>query len=528
MNHEHEYDIHDAGRVKAAGVPFDTLTEPAAVFVQAGTPAAAAEMAGAFVSLRHAPPEELRDRIFPRNRGTKDQFRSGALLTRPILKTDQGAGQFLSFTAGNGRESLAYTIATQTGYCIVEPFFQAQLAAVGYPEAVGTELAAVKDHFAVGELHEAQLAYERLQLAAETAGISTAREAAVGRDALFFIRPSLPEAAIRIPQQALEQTRQIIRATADRFAGLAAESRARFAKAFGVEVHRAPYYPPLYFQADLQLLPDGSGVLDQVHLPDVGLFLTTLDPEGNTALAQVQAATRPLAEAVVDRIAVSAQGAGVRQVFFLTRDEVMNGAEDVLEQREMQAMAGLLAERGITGTALPLSRAAELTPGDMALLLNVDTEAPAFHSLLRRHAAAAGPMVYPDPFLKLAVAEMTGYKRAVLSGEQVSGLRAIVGGVELKGNREGIFRATLALDAYLRRLGIEEDVFHLHIASQKTPVACYRYDLRGMQIALSYIQDGDSVVARNVPISPDRAVLFRQSRPVYTVFRFMAVAKGGL
>ncbi len=517
------YTVGLTGRVKAAGVPMDVLFDAGDVFSRDGSPAAAAEMTKRFIDLRQSPPGELRDRVFPRNRGTKDQFRSGALLTRPILKTDQGAGQFLSFENGSTADVLRYEIAGQSGFCIPEVFFEAQLSAAGYPSEVMTELAAVRANFGQENLHEAQLAYERMQIAAGTAGIQTEREVGVGRDALFFIRPSFPAEPIRVPGMTMMRVKELVGEQVQQFYDLAHQSRERFVHEHGLAVGTIRYDAPLYFQVDIQLLPDGTPVLDQIHLPDVGLFLTTLDPAGNPALARVYEATIPLARVVVDVVEREIRHMGKDSVYIITRDEVLENNEDVLEQREIGAFASMLGERGIRVVPTTVGRAASLGTDEIALLLNVETDTPEYTALLIRHMTGNGPAIYPDPFLRHAISEVTGYKRAVLSQNHVDALRAIVQGVELKGSSDGVFRAVLALDAYLRRLGIEEDVFHLHTSSQKTPVACYRYDVRGMQIALGYIAAGDSVVVRNVPISPDRAVLFRSGRPTYTVFRFMAI-----
>lgn len=517
-----QYRIGTAGRVKAAGVPMDLLFDPGEIFAHDGSPSAAMEMTKRFLDLRQAPPEELRDRIFPRSRGTKDQFRSGALLTRPILKTDQGAGQFLSFENGSTGHLLRYEIAEQSGFCITEPFFEAQLAAAGYPADVMSELATVREQFGRENLHEAQLAYERMQIAAEKYGIQTEREAGVGRDALFFIRPSLSTESVRIPHPVMEKVQELVDTQTQQFRDLAREDRVRFIQKHGLSQGAGRYNAPLYFQADVQLLPDGTPVLDQIHLPDVGLFLTTLDPGGNVGLKRVYDATIPLAHNVVDVITTEVRKKGYDRIYVITRDEVLENNEDVLEQREIQAFSNLLGERGITVTPITVKDVPALGKEEIALLLNVETDTQEYESLLFHHISGVGPAIHPDPFLKRAISDVTGYKRTVLSTQNLESLRAIVQGAELKGSQEGIFRATLALDSYLRRLGIDEDVFHLHISSQRTPVACYRYDVRGMQIALGYASDGDSVVARGVPISPHRAVLFRSGRPTYTVFRFMA------
>ena len=85
MRIEGEYSIGVSGRVKAAGVPMDTLFETAEGFQQTGRIFEARQVTEEIARLRQAPPEEIRDRFFPRDRGNKAMFRSGPLLLRPIL-----------------------------------------------------------------------------------------------------------------------------------------------------------------------------------------------------------------------------------------------------------------------------------------------------------------------------------------------------------------------------------------------------------------------------------------------------------
>lgn len=512
--------------MKAAGVPIDLLFEPGAVFVGQSTPDVAVEMAETFHQLRYAPPQELRDRIFPRSDETKGQFRSGALLTRPILKTDQGAGQFLSFGVGGMDKKLRFEIAQQSGYSIEESFFTEQLKRVGYPDDVISELRQVRSYYQEGDLREAQLAYERMQIAAQKHGIITEREAGVGRDALFFIRPSLPVERIQIPSHSLENVVSVVSEQMERFADMAQRARDVFCTTHRIRQATNQYNAPLYFQADVQLMPDGSAVLDQIHLPDVGLFLTTLDPMGNPAFAAVQEANAPLAHQVADAISRHTYEFGNDRIYVVTRDEVLERGEDILEQREILALTRLLRDREVDVVSVGIQSALSLSSSETALLLNVDTHTPGYTALLRHHLTGNGADLYPDPFLKLAIDEMTGYKQVMMSEAQVESLRSIVGGVSAKGKKEDVFRATLALDTYLRRIGITEDVFHIHISSQSTPVACYRYDIRGMQIAMGYARRGDRIVARNIPVNPDRAVLFHAGRPTHTVFRFMVTQEG--
>lgn len=521
MSKEITIHIGNGGRVKSAGVPMDHLFDPGETFINNTAASVAVEIAQQYRSLRHGPPEEIRDRIFPRSGGSKELFRSAALLTRPILKTDQGAGQFLAFEVGNGDRPLRFSIATQSGYCIEESFFQKQLVQAGYPREIMLELEATKGFFAVGNLKEAQLAYERLQIAAEKNGISTDREADVGRNALFFIRPSVASEPITVSLHVMENVKNLIAEHAGDFSDLAYSYAKHYAQKNGFTTEKYHYKDPIYFQADIQIFPDGTCVLDQLQLPDLGLFITTLDPQGNIGVSSVKAVTLPLAEQVIAALDQKIRSEGKDDIYIATRKAVLENDEDVLEQREILAITERLRDAGVKFNVISPDQIHALSKDDFVVMLNVDTASPAYDRILAHQLLIGGPQIYPDPFLKRALDCISGYTRVSLSQEQVTNISHLISSVDLRTNPENSFRATLALDSYLRRLGVDEDVFHVHISSQPTPIACYRYDVRGVQIAMGYVSTKDTVYIRNVPISPDRAVLFHQERALYNVFRFM-------
>lgn len=519
------YKLGQTGRVKAAGVPFDVMFDPAEKFKDNPSAASGSEMTNYYQHLRHAPPDEVRNRFFPRDRGNKEMFRKGPLLTRPVLKTDQGAGQFLSFEVNtDGAESLAYTINAEEGYCINEPFFEKQLITHQYPSAVIATLREVESHFATQNLQEAQLAYERLQMICGVEGIEATRNAQVGRDALFFIHPAMSEEPIKIPVTVFHRIEQLIREQTAQFKNLATEARSKFAQERGLLINSAQIYEPLYFQADVQIFKNGGVVLDQIHLPDVGFFLTGLEIKGNESLAHIQKGVLPLRDKVVDRISNIVQKRHkTNKVHLITRSEVVNSDEDVLETTEIEVLKQALGERGVETKIISVEEALFLKPDDVGLLLNADVTSTAFTQLLLQRLTDGRTAIYPDPFLQLAAQDVTGYFRKNLTFQQIEALQELTRDIDFS-KPEHVFRTVLSLDNYLHRLGIHEDVFHIHSSSQKTPIACFRYDVRGIQIALSYIKGKDVVNIRSVPISPEQAVLFKKyNRPIYAVFRFMAI-----
>ncbi len=524
MSERYHYDVSSTGRIKAAGVPLDLMFSPGNAYRDNPTVTDANAIRKHFHRLRQSPPDEVRDRFLPRNRGTKDMFRNGPLFTRPILKTDQGAGQFAGFaTAEDANGVNRYHIQKQTGYVIPEKSFFRQLAEHGFPPAIMAQLTALGKTFENGNAHETQMAYKQLQLLCEPLGIQTSNDAKVGREAVFFIRPSQLRNPALVPLDTYRKVEETIRDIGLTFPQIAADAKKRFAAHHGLLVATGRFYAPAYFQADIQLMADGQACLDQIQLPDVGLFLSALNPNGNVALRDVQVRVEPIKNNVVNSLIKTFRQVSGKKIHLITREEVLAYQEDTLELMEIQVLQEELEKRGVITDIISLEQTVDLSPNDQGLLLNIDPRTEAFQKLLQQRLQDDRTAIYPDPFLLLAVKSMTRYNRRRLNNDQMDGLRAIVGELEPDSSPAKQYTQLRGLNDYLNGLGFADDVFHLHISSQSTPIACYRYDIRGFQIAANAIHDGDEVEIRAVPISPEKAVLFdNQHRPIYSVFRYMA------
>ncbi len=523
MSEKIRYATSTTGRIKAAGVPFDLFFDATKEYRDNPTVTGANSVRKYFQRLRHNPPDEVRDRFLPRNRGSKEMFRNGPMLTRPILKTDQGAGQFTVFDSGkeNGTAN-EYHIQKEIGFVIPERSFYRQLAECGFPPAIMEQLAVLGKTFESGDVHETQLAYEQLQMICEPLGIQTTNDAKIGREAVFFIHPAQTKNPAIVSAETHQKVRQTIREISQVFPQMAGDAKNRFASHHGLTISTDRFYEPIYFQADIQLMPDNNTRLDQIQLPDVGLFLSALNPNGNMALRNIQEKVKPIKDNVINALAKKF-GPTDRPVHLITRPEVLAREEDTLEIMEIQVLTKELSRRGISAKTISLEQAMDLAPEDQALLLNINPKTEAFQRLLQQRLQDDRTAIYPDPFLLSAVKEMTQYDRRVLTGDQLQGLQAIVGELEPDSSPNKQYTQLRGLNDFLNGLDLPDDVFHIHIGSQPTPVACYRYDIRGFQIAASAIRDGDKAEIRSVPINPEKAVLFNnQDRPVYCVFRYMA------
>ncbi len=380
--------------------------------------------------------------------------------------------------------------------------------------------------FQNGTAHETQLEYEKLQLLCESHGIQTSQNASVGREAVFFIRPAQTQEPILVPKNTNQRVAALIQELTAAFPDLIADAKKRFASEHGLSVNTNSFSSPIYFQADVQLMSDGNIALDQLQLPDVGLFLSALDPKGNPALKKVQDTVIPIKEAVILSLVKNLEKANAKKVYLITRSEVIEHHEDTLEHLEIQVLSEELRRHGFEIGVIPLEEAGNLSAHEAGLLLNISTKGEAFLRLLQHRLQDDRTPIFPDPYLLLAVDGMTQYERRNLNENQLERLDAIVGELESDSSPKKQYTQLSALNDFLNGLGFSGDVFHIHISSQATPIACFRYDIRGFQIAAKAIQNGDKVIIRSIPISPEQSVLCdNQNRPVYCVFRYMATAQ---
>jgi len=528
MSEIFQYQISPSGRVKAAGLSYVMFTDPAEPYLSRPTITSAAQMIAAFANLRKNPPDAVRDRFFPRNYNTKGIMLNGAALPRTSLSTNQGVGQFLVHDSSPERKravQLRYQIANQTGFCLLEAHLEEQLSGRNYPPELVEKIAEVKQKFTEGDFREAQLAYERLVIAAEEIGVTVQRDAEVGREGLFFIHPSLPKQPIIVDKDTYDKILNRGNELANRLGHIAAEKRRIIAKELGVTPHNSKKgFSPLYFQVDFLLTNDGRIQISDVNLPDVGFFLTTIDPEGNKTVQEARNTVEPLLEKVAGSIAEKAKLHRSKTINLVTRNSVITNAEDTLEIREISALTSVLKTLGIEVNVISIEQVLGLEPNDLAILMNVDTQSQAFNQLIIRRITDESVPVYPDPFLLLAKHELTDHPQIVLNRESLDSLRGAFAAVERASHSAKDYVLVAAVDQMLHHLGLPDEnvVFHIYIAGQPTPVPFFRYDARGLQIALNYAKGSDSIVIRSIPIKINNSVLFdSDNQPVYSVFRYM-------
>ncbi|MFH1832907.1 MAG: hypothetical protein ABH816_01935 [Candidatus Levyibacteriota bacterium] len=530
--------LRDGGRVKSAGVPVDFVFEQGKIFQSSQGSDTAAEITKTFSGLRDNPPSEIRERFFPLDRGEiKAQTRRSPALYRPVLKTDQGAGKFLPFEIADTTLNFPFKVGVEEGYVIPEAYFQDQLQEKGLPEAVVSELEEVKKHFGHGDVNEAKLAFERLEIESEKSGIIFNRRASVGRNGLMFIHPAKAERPIRLASESMAGIENKVRKSIEELIEIAEAKKRFFA-----EKNHLPFRPmdelsvPLYFQSDVHLFPDGSFVVAEMQLPDVGLFLTSLPVNGSDVFEQVHKIMNPIKKKVLDGFEQAIQRVADKKgkipIYLVTRSEVINNREDVLEIKELAEIKEELRQRGYNTRVISAFDVAKADEDSLMFIFNLDPLSEEFGLLTKSYLADTKRklIMVPDPFLRMAEREVTGYQHIQMSDRQIGNLSALVKEIESPNDKkEKIYTQIMAVDYFLRQLGINEDVVHFCHSALPTPIPAYRYDIKSLQLAANIIREGNlkNVNVRSIPISPERAVLLDvDGGTLYSTFRFMFLRQG--
>lgn len=528
MNSEN-FQISPGGRVKAAGLSFGMFTDPAKAYKGSPNVANAALMTDAYMALRKGPPIAVRDRFFPRSPATVGAIKNGAALPRTSLKNDQGAGTFLTHqTSNNGRvdssSPLRIDVAKETGFTILEAHLAKQLALHADPTILRPEIEEVKEQFSLGDLAAAQAAYERLIDAGKRSGITVQREAAVGREGLFFIHPSIPKIPVEIDHSTHEKMKLRGEQLVDQMREVAHQKRDEFAHANGLATTEKRNFPPLYFQIDYLLDKNRAVQVADVGLPDVGFFLAGIDHENNPTVANAQATVSEKLLDTASAIQKKVLEHKSKTVCFVTRDGVLKNDEDTLEIKEISALKNAVEALGCQTRVLSEEEAIQMAPDELGILMNVDTTSQAFQTLLKKRTQDESVPMYPDPFLLLAQNELTDLPQVEMGRGTLDLLDGVFKATERASGPEKSAVQLAAIEQIIKRSGMPDscDILHMYIPGQPTPVAFYKYDPRGLEIALKYASNAPSVRLRGIAVNPDNAVLFDpEGKPMYTTFRYM-------
>ena len=280
--------------------------------------------------LKKHPPLELLKAFFPSDFKRIKHLLNCVGFFRPILKTDQGmGGNFLPFSIDLSRKKSNLNISSiqvEEGIAIPELHHN-------HDEKL---VALVKEAF--HKLH-LEKAYKFLQPFRKLL-----RQAEKGRDTFFFIRPAITKEKIIFGEDIVTKVNTEI----NKVLGVLFEKARILEEEYS---GRAKKNNLLYCQSDVFVLSDGSVFVEKIHCPDVGFFLTEIDASHSAIFPFIKSIMNKLHAKTCDGLTENYRN----EVAIVTRDEVLNNYEDILEYNEIKSLQRGFKDRGVNLTAYSVS-----------------------------------------------------------------------------------------------------------------------------------------------------------------------------
>lgn len=525
------------GRIKAAGISLGLLYDKDHFpFRTDCSPEAAMITTRNFKALRDNPPPVIRRAYFPLERNeVKAITGNSPAVLRPILKTDQGpGGNFFGFRISDNEPLVPKQITTVGGQTIVERHMLNNIEShESHRKDLDTLLENVVYSFEQGDEYKTRLAIEAFEQMCAQLNIPTHREANKGKDSFFFIRPGLVEGDIyTVPQQLTKEIEREILNIFISFEGYFPIANDLIRRGYPPEdalseailknlnLHTPPSSSLLYFQPDVIIKNDGSFIIDNINVPDVGFFLSQLSVLDGSQFNDIPQIVNELKDQVIDRIAREVKEKGSDQIVVVTRDEVVDNMEDVLEILEIETLSGALLKKGIKTEVAKISETNKIPEGSLVLLMNISKELEGFEDLILRNAKGEIHS-YPDPLIYLIKDIFHTYKYIDIDSSQIREIRAIVDKIDYN-NQDDIYRRMLALQYLMQRFGFPaEDIFYFTDGKKIAPA--FKYDIRSFALALNEFPDADKLEMRGLDYKPDDSLITDDFGGRLAAFRFMFV-----
>jgi len=230
----------------------------------------------------------------------------------------------------------------------------------------------------------------------------------------------------------------------------------------------------------------------------------------------IKSVVSPLCDRVSTEIAERIK---TETLFIVTRDEVLQRQEDLLERAELETLAHNLEQLGKKVVPVCISDVASLKEGSTVLLLNLDYSIPAAFDLFKRHSAGE-LLCFPNPFFQKACQHWTGLSETTVPDRHRDRFLQIIGSHSDKD--EGIRRTMAEVENILCRNGIASDILHVDIG-ETVPV--FRHSLHSWQQLYRRIgrYDRPPIRIRQVPLTINNSLITSDTGPRLHVFRFMCI-----
>jgi hypothetical protein len=448
--------------------------------------------------LRRNPSPELFRAFFPNERSVIKGFMKGVGFYRPVLKTDQGmAGNFLPFLIDPKLTTTDLSVrqlAREEGVALPEPHWNHD------PKIVSL----VQKCFSAFNLEDtARLIQE----------IGSSREAVKGRIPFFLIRPAVTDRPIVFGCDIIHKVTVAVNSFLSDLAEASREEERKYCGSFQED-------NLLYCQADVFILSDGTVIVEKINCPDVGLFLLSVQNPFASILPQVQDIVRRIQRELVAALAENIKS---QSISILTRDEVLEEQEDVLEIWEIEQLRHALCNIGKQVGVYSVSQVGMIPRGQTVILLNIDYSAKGVENIFRRHSS--GELIfYPNPFFQVVSQKFSGLQETSIPREFIDSFLKLVSSSPKDGL--ALMNVWGRINKLLCNSGVHSDILHADIGYELIPV--FRRSLHSWrQInrrANRYMHNGGlEVKLKSLPVVPDKLLITSDTGPRIHTFRFMFV-----
>ncbi len=469
------------GRIKSAAVGLDMFSLDARENMQEK-----------MRKLRKDPPRKLLEAFFPSDRARLRQMMEGVGFYRPTLKTDQGmGGNFLPFYIDLGVRETNFSvrkIVKEEGLIIPESYLE-------HNPGILQEL---RETFQKLDFRDTYRILEPL--------LTQSREAEKGRTPFFFIRPAQLSSPIVFGHDVMEKVTREVEVLLGRVEKLATE--------------KAGQTLPdnfLYFLADVFVTTDGEVVVEKLYFPDVGFFMTELPLDGSIA-REVQEVVRGIQGQVFEKALGRVCS---RVVYIVTRDEVLERREDVLEILEIKSISRKFCAAGIAVEVKGVSQVGEIPAGAICLLLNIN----AGDAVLLLERYGRGELIcYPSPYLQMASRELSGLTESIVPSQFMEKFLGLIG-CNPKDDyaAEGVVSQ---IDASLSRHGgITSELLHVEVNGREI-VPVHRRIHHSWKRLANRVDDPSQAILkiREIPINARNSMVTSTTGPRLHSFRFTFTA----
>lgn len=427
------YIVPIGGRIKAAAVSFTPF------IAKDG-----AEIDSYLKEIRDNPFPDFLKCFFPSEKKRIKHLLSNIGFFRPFIKTDQGmGGNFFPFYVNQNLEQSTLLPASIS-----------QEAGVAIPERYASHLNQDTVRLVQKSISNFSLAEVINELDKDT---SLVRIATKGRTGFFLIRPALTKNKVVFGADILVQLNKKLNKLLLKISEVAQAEQ----EAYGPHLHFEENI--LYGQVDAYILQSGEIFIEKVHLPDVGFFLNSVSDPFGEVLKNIQMISGALQESVCAALASFLD----KDIYLLTRDEVLRNQEDILEIKEIENLCMGLSASGIKTHVLPLSEIDCIPNGKQVILLNLDYGVSTIGKLFQRYKNNE-LRCYPNPFVQKASHNITGLLETTIPHKYRASFLSLARSLPKNARAESDVRNRLK--ELLSRYGVNSAIAHVDIGSEHVPI----------------------------------------------------------